>query len=78
MDPWWNPAAELQAMDRTHRVGQHRAIQVVRFIMPGTVEERIVALQEKKRLVLQATVGGDSKSLARLTEQDLRFLFSRG
>jgi len=77
LDSWWNPAAELQAMDRTHRVGQHRSIQVVRFVVPGTIEEKVVALQEKKRLVFQATVGQDNKSLARLTEQDMRYLFSR-
>ena len=77
LDSWWNPAAELQAMDRTHRVGQHRSIQVVRFVVPGTIEEKVVALQEKKRLVFQATVGQDNKSLAKLTEQDMRYLFSR-
>jgi DNA repair protein RAD16 len=57
MDLWWNPAAEMQAMDRSHRLGQHRSITVTRFVVKDTVEERILALQEKKRLVFDATVG---------------------
>lgn len=75
MDPWWNPAAEMQAIDRAHRIGQHKAVQAVRFIMKNTVEERILMLQDKKRLVFQGTVGGDAAALARLSEQDMRFLF---
>ncbi|KAL7426429.1 hypothetical protein ACHAXH_001556 [Discostella pseudostelligera] len=57
MDPWWNPAAEMQAIDRTHRLGQYRPIRAVRFIAENTVEERILQLQEKKRLVFDGTVG---------------------
>lgn len=47
----------MQAIDRTHRLGQHRAIRAVRFIAEGTVEERVLQLQEKKRLVFDGTVG---------------------
>ncbi|KAG8470640.1 hypothetical protein KFE25_009061 [Diacronema lutheri] len=75
MDPWWNPAAEMQAIDRAHRIGQHKPVRAVRFIAKNTVEERIVALQEKKRLVFEGTVGGDMGALARLSEEDMRFLF---
>lgn len=75
MDPWWNPAAEMQAIDRAHRIGQHKPVRAVRFIMRGTVEERIVLLQDKKRLVFEGTVGGDLGALARLSEEDMRFLF---
>jgi len=75
MDPWWNPAAEMQAIDRAHRIGQHKAVQAVRFIMKNTVEERILMLQDKKRLVFEGTVGGDAAALARLSEEDMRFLF---
>lgn len=50
-------AAEMQAIDRTHRLGQHRAIRAIRFIAEGTVEERVLQLQEKKRLVFDGTVG---------------------
>mmetsp|Transcript_20518 Transcript_20518/g.25929 ORF Transcript_20518/g.25929 Transcript_20518/m.25929 type:complete len:171 (-) Transcript_20518:296-808(-) len=75
MDPWWNPAAEMQAIDRTHRLGQHRPIRAVRFIAVNTVEERILQLQEKKRLVFDGTVGRDAGSLARLTVDDMKSLF---
>jgi len=75
MDPWWNPAAEMQAIDRTHRLGQYRAIRAIRFIATNTVEERILQLQEKKRLVFDGTVGGDAKSLTMLSVDDMRSLF---
>jgi len=76
MDPWWNPAVEFQAMDRIHRLGQFKPITVVRFIIGGTIEERILKLQDKKQLVFEGTVGRDAEALTRLTEDDLRFLFS--
>merc|ERR1719331_1093994 len=75
MDPWWNPAAEYQAIDRAHRLGQHKPIRATRFIIRNTVEERILRLQDKKRLVFEGTVGGDVGSLSQLSEEDLRFLF---
>lgn len=75
MDPWWNPAAEYQAIDRTHRIGQHRPILATRFIVENTIEERILKLQEKKKLVFDGTIGGDAGSMARLTVDDMRFLF---
>jgi len=75
MDPWWNPAAEYQAIDRAHRLGQNKPIRAVRFVVRNTVEERILRLQDKKRLVFEGTVGGDIGSLSQLSEEDLRFLF---
>lgn len=75
LDPWWNPAAEFQAIDRTHRFGQHKPIHATRFIMENTIEERILDLQEKKLLVFDGTIGGDAGSLGRLTAEDLSFLF---
>lgn len=63
-------------MDRTHRIGQHRAIKVVRFICADTVEEKIIALQNKKRLVFDATVGASDAAAQKLTEDDMKFLFS--
>ncbi|KAL3815259.1 hypothetical protein ACHAXA_002795, partial [Cyclostephanos tholiformis] len=76
MDPWWNPAAEMQAIDRTHRLGQFRPIRAVRFIAENTVEERILQLQEKKRLVFDGTVGRDAASLKMLTVDDMKSLFA--
>ena len=75
VDPWWNPAAEMQAIDRTHRLGQYRPIRAVRFIAENTVEERILQLQEKKRLVFDGTVGRDAGSLKMLTVDDMKSLF---
>ena len=48
-DPWWNPAAEAQAIDRAHRIGQTRSVTVYRLVSAGTIEEKVVALQERKR-----------------------------
>ena len=75
MDPWWNPAAEWQALDRIHRLGQFKPMRAVRFIIAGSIEERIVKLQGKKQLIFEGTVGQDAGALARLTEDDLKFLF---
>jgi DNA repair protein RAD16 len=75
MDPWWNPAAENQAIDRTHRLGQYRPIKAIRFIAEDTVEERILQLQEKKRLVFDGTVGRDAASLKMLSIEDMKCLF---
>jgi DNA repair protein RAD16 len=74
--PWWNPAAEMQAIDRTHRLGQYRPIRAIRFIAEDTVEERILQLQEKKRLVFDGTIGRDAGSLKMLTVDDMKALFA--
>lgn len=62
-------------MDRIHRLGQYKPMRCVKFVIGGSIEERIVKLQEKKRLVFEATVGGDAEAAAKLTEEDLKFLF---
>eukprot|EP01012_Entosiphon_sulcatum_P067451 TRINITY_DN9716_c0_g1_i1.p1 TRINITY_DN9716_c0_g1~~TRINITY_DN9716_c0_g1_i1.p1 ORF type:complete len:1165 (-),score=253.85 TRINITY_DN9716_c0_g1_i1:69-3533(-) len=76
IDPWWNPAVELQAMQRAHRIGQRRAVTATRLITAGTIEERMLQLQEKKQLVFEGTIENSSECLARLTEEDLKFLFT--
>jgi SNF2 family DNA or RNA helicase len=74
-DPWWNPAVEQQAADRTHRLGQTRPVFVYRLIAAGTVEERILALQDSKRALMDAALeGGDAA--AGLTKDDLLALLS--
>uniref|UniRef100_J3ML97 Uncharacterized protein n=2 Tax=Oryza brachyantha TaxID=4533 RepID=J3ML97_ORYBR len=75
MDPWWNPAVENQAQDRIHRIGQFKPIRSTRFVIKDTVEERILQLQEKKRLVFEGTVGDSPEAMSKLTEADLKFLF---
>jgi DNA repair protein RAD16 len=75
LDPWWNPACELQAIQRAHRIGQLREVKAVRFITKNTIEEKILALQEKKQLVFDASIDGSGAALGKLTEQDIKFLF---
>ena len=75
MDPWWNPAVEDQAFDRIHRLGQHRPIRIVRMIIENSIESRILQLQEKKKALFESTVGKDINALAKLSEEDLQFLF---
>jgi len=70
LDPWWNPATEDQAADRAHRIGQDRPVTVYRLVATDTVEERILALQEKKRALAAAAIGGADAG-APLTREDL-------
>jgi len=70
LDPWWNPAVEDQAADRAHRIGQDRPVMVYRLVAVDTVEERILALQERKREIAEAALGGAGAG-APLTRGDL-------
>ncbi len=70
VDPWWNPAVEDQAADRAHRIGQDKPVMVYRLVTEGTVEERILKLQEKKREIADAALG-DAHQAASLTRDDL-------
>jgi superfamily II DNA or RNA helicase len=74
-DPWWNPAVEDQAADRAHRIGQERPVTIYRLIAADTVEERILALQEKKRALGEAALG-DGGAAASLTREDLLALLA--
>jgi superfamily II DNA or RNA helicase len=74
-DPWWNPAVEAQAADRAHRIGQDRPVLVYRLVAIGTVEERILALQEQKRALFDAALG-DAGAAASLTRDDLLALLA--
>ncbi len=75
MDPWWNPAAEAQAADRAHRIGQERPVMVYRLVSQGTVEERILGLQEKKRALFEAALSEAGAATA-ITREDLLELFA--
>lgn len=74
IDPWWNPAAEDQAADRAHRIGQTRPVFVNRLVAKDTVEERILALQERKRALMLAALEGTGDAVG-LTRDDLLSLF---
>ena len=58
-DPWWNPAVEAQAVDRTHRIGQTRAVHVYRLVSQNTIEEKVLALQDSKRQLIAGVLGSD-------------------
>lgn len=75
-DPWWNPAVERQAIDRTHRIGQTRPVTAYRMITAGSVEEKIRALAERKSALSKAVVKADSAVAKTLSREDLAFLFS--
>jgi len=75
MDPWWNPAAEAQAIDRTHRIGQDSPVMVYRFITMGTVEEKVLQLQQDKQDLVQRLLGGDKSLFNSLTPGDIEALF---
>ncbi|TVU43058.1 hypothetical protein EJB05_09494 [Eragrostis curvula] len=77
LDLWWNPFAEDQAVDRAHRIGQTRAVTVSRLTIKDTVEDRILALQEEKRAMVNSAFGEDKSGghATRLTMEDLRYLF---
>ena len=76
LDPFWNPYIEEQAIDRAHRIGQRRQVNIHRILIEGTVEDRIIALQEKKRELIEGALDEEaSKSISRLSVQDLGYLF---
>jgi SNF2 family DNA or RNA helicase len=74
-DPWWNPAVEAQAIDRTHRIGQTSKVIAYRLLIKNSVEEKIRELQKKKK-ALAEDVLGEEKFAQSLTLEDLRFLFA--
>jgi len=74
-DPWWNPAVEAQAIDRSHRIGQTRTVNAYRLIAPGTVEEKIWELQQHKAQTI-ADVLGEEGFARSLSKDDLDYLFS--
>ncbi len=74
-DPWWNPAVEDQATDRAHRIGQKNSVQVIKLITQGTVEEKINALQTKKKKLIDTVIQPGETMLSKLSEKELRELF---
>ena len=76
LDPWWNPAVEAQAVDRAHRIGQTRRVFAYRLIARDTVEEKILALQDKKRELADSIVRADAGVIGNLTSEDVELLLS--
>ena len=77
LDPWWNPAAEAQAIDRAHRIGQDKTVMVYRLVAADTIEQKVLALQERKRDLFARVVDGEDGALTGpLTAEDIRGLFA--
>lgn len=74
-DPWWNPAVEIQATDRAHRIGQTKSVSVYKILVKDSIEEKIQALQEKKKGLIEDIIGGTSHGKG-LTREDLEFLLN--
>ena len=75
-DPWWNPAVEMQAVDRTHRLGQDKQVFAYRLIARNSVEEKILQLQERKKALVADLITTDSGMFKSLTKEDIETLFS--
>ena len=76
LDPWWNPAVEAQAIDRTHRIGQTRPVFAYRLIARDTVEEKVLQLQQTKRDLADAIITADNSVIWKLGREDLELLLS--
>ena len=74
-DPWWNPAAEDQATDRAHRIGQEKKVDVMRLVMGDSIEEKVVELGERKKALFDRLITPGESGLDALSEQDIRMLF---
>jgi hypothetical protein len=76
LDPWWNPAVEAQAVDRTHRIGQLRQVFAYRLITRDTVEEKVLELQQTKRSLADAIIGAENSLIRDLRREDIELLLS--
>jgi SNF2 family DNA or RNA helicase len=76
LDPWWNPATEAQAVDRTHRIGQSRNVMVYRLIAAGTIEEKVLALQARKAELFTSVLDNGGVFSGSLDADDIRALFA--
>jgi SNF2 family DNA or RNA helicase len=75
-DPWWNPAVEDQATDRAHRIGQTRQVFVYKLLTEGSIEEKILALQERKAELAAGVLSEDASAMSKFSEQDLQALLA--
>ena len=76
VDPWWNPAVEQQAIDRTHRIGQTKNIFAYRMICIDSIEDKILQLQERKRILARDLISDDQGFIKSLSREDVEYLFS--
>ena len=79
-DPWWNPAVEDQASDRAHRIGQKESVNVIKLITKGTIEEKVIELQESKKELINEILDGNlenSNILKNLSREEIIDLFTK-
>ena len=76
IDPWWNPAVEMQASDRAHRIGQDKPVFVYKYILRDSVEEKILQLQERKKNLVEQLITTDGSFFKNITAEDVKALFS--
>lgn len=76
LDPWWNPAVEMQASDRTHRIGQEKPVFIYKLITLGSVEEKILELQKRKKDLVNQLITAEASFIKSITKEDVRDLFS--
>jgi SNF2 family DNA or RNA helicase len=74
-DPWWNPAVEDQATDRSYRIGQKKSVYVMKLVTKGTIEEKILALQSRKRELIDAVIQPGETLLSKMTQEEIQALF---
>ena len=78
LDPWWNPATEMQAVDRAHRIGQENPVMVYRYVSAGTIEEKVMELKARKADLFANVMDAEGALAGALTEDDIRGLFELG
>jgi SNF2 family DNA or RNA helicase len=78
LDPWWNPATETQAVDRTHRIGQRNAVMVYRYVATGTIEEKVMELKARKSALFDSVIDAEGALAGALGEDDIRALIELG
>ena len=76
LDPWWNPAVEMQAADRAHRIGQDKPVFIYKYIARNTIEEKILELQERKKDLVDKLISSEGSFFKSLTRDDVKVLFS--
>jgi SNF2 family DNA or RNA helicase len=76
LDPWWNPAIEQQAIDRTHRIGQEKKVFIYKFISKDTVEEKILALQQRKKSLASSLITTEESFFKSLSKEDIQELLA--
>jgi SNF2 family DNA or RNA helicase len=75
-DPWWNPSVEAQAIDRSHRIGQTKKVFVYRFVVKESIEEKMLALQNHKRELVEKLITSEAKGFKNLSRDDIMNLFT--